>query len=127
MCKKSVILFIMAAALMNLQACRTAMQPKTTEFDPEFLDKVYFGKDDSEGDRVSITDAPMTKGGLGVSAREVAPETGAIEAEMAVDPEEQTLLTIRLWGGNPSATHLQMAVEGEKVSTRALVAEPFLL
>jgi hypothetical protein len=92
----------------------------------EFLDRVYFGDTDSEGDRVTTTDAPVIEGGLEVPAREVAAESGEIAVELACDPDDQTLLTMRLWADEPSATHAQLAVDGTSLSTRVRVPEPEL-
>ena len=126
MSKKSAVLFVIMAGslLLTLQAGKAEIPPKTKEFEPQFLDKVYFGKEDSEGDRVTVINAPVIEGGLDVPAREVAAENGEISVELACDPDQETFVTIRLWGGEPSATHLAVAVEGESVGTPARVGEP---
>ncbi|WP_248517968.1 hypothetical protein [Salinarchaeum laminariae] len=102
--------------------------PQSSPGDDEtkFLDAVYFGDEDSEGDRVSATDAPAVEGALETSARAVAGDGGTIEVSLQCDPTEETLFTVRMWGGDPSATKLRFAVDGESISTQASVDSPEL-
>ncbi len=125
MIKKSAVTFIlMVGSLLTWHAGMAEIAPKNNEFEPQFLDMVYFGQENSEGDRVTVTNAPVIAGGLDVPARAVAADGGEITVEMGCDPHEETLVTLRLWGGNPSSTHLAVTVDGERIESQARVSEP---
>ncbi|MFC7192817.1 hypothetical protein ACFQL7_25400 [Halocatena marina] len=42
------------------------------------------------------------------------------------DPNKETLFTARMWGGDPSATRLRFAVNGESISSQASIDSPEL-
>lgn len=91
----------------------------------EFLDTVYFGDKESEGNRVTVTEAPVIEGGLDTTARAISPG-GKVSVQLACDPDEQTFLTARLWADKPGATHVRFNIDGNRIKTNARVQEPAL-
>ncbi|WP_248910655.1 hypothetical protein [Halocatena marina] len=105
---------------------QSGRHPKDSGYETTFLDTVYFGDASSEGDRVTATKAPIVEGTLKTSARAVAGKGGKLEVTLDCDPNKETLFTARMWGGDPSATRLRFAVNGESISSQASIDSPEL-
>lgn len=91
------------------------------------LDSLVLGNDASETTHEVVAEhADFTVGGLGEPARRLHPRSdggwqgGILRFKVRVDPERQTYLTIKLWGGEVNHNQLTLHSEGKQVGYRHL-------
>lgn len=93
----------------------------------EPLDLLVLGDPASEqGHALKDEHSEIIRGGLDQPGRRLLPrdpvswEGGTLAFTMRVDPQQQTYLTVRLWGGEANRNRLALFVEGKQVGYRHL-------